>query len=52
MTFFALQAFDPNNPEHVKVIDEINFGNGLPEMRTYKQAEDAGKTVGFKLVTR
>lgn len=36
----------------MKIIDEINFGNGLPEMRTWKQAEDAGKAVGFKLVTR
>jgi len=39
-------------PDHVRVIDEINFGNGLPEMRTWKQAEDAGKAVGFELVTR
>lgn len=36
----------------MRIIDEINFGNGLPEMRTWKQAEDAGKAVGFKLVTR
>lgn len=48
----STKDFDPSNPEHVKVIDEINFGNGLPEMRTWKQAEDAGKAVGFKLVTR
>ncbi len=44
-------AFDPSNPDHVRIIDEINFGNGLPEMRTWKQAEDAGKAVGFELVT-
>ncbi|GFR46821.1 hypothetical protein Agub_g8457 [Astrephomene gubernaculifera] len=42
--------YDASNPEHVKIIDEINFGNGLPEMRTYKEAEDAGKNVGFELV--
>jgi len=42
-------AFDAKNPEHVRIIDEINFGNGLPEMRTYKQAEQAGKTAGFEL---
>jgi len=41
--------FDAKNPEHVRIIDEINFGNGLPEMRTYKQAEQAGKNVGFEL---
>ncbi|PNH06504.1 24-methylenesterol C-methyltransferase 2 [Tetrabaena socialis] len=43
-------AFDAQNPQHVKIIDEINFGNGLPEMRTYTQAEDAGKSVGFEMV--
>lgn len=43
--------FDASNPEHVKIIDEINFGNGLPEMRTYKEAENAGKSVGFELIT-
>lgn len=48
----STKQYDPANPEHVRVIDEINFGNGLPEMRTYTQAEDAGKAVGFKLVTR
>ncbi|KXZ48131.1 hypothetical protein GPECTOR_30g227 [Gonium pectorale] len=42
--------FDAKNAEHVRIIDEINFGNGLPEMRTYKEAEDAGQTVGFELV--
>lgn len=47
----STKDFDANNPEHVRIIDEINFGNGLPEMRTWKQAEDAGKAVGFKLVT-
>jgi len=26
----ATKEFDPNNEEHVRIIDEINFGNGLP----------------------
>ncbi|KAK9812226.1 hypothetical protein WJX73_005226 [Symbiochloris irregularis] len=46
----ATKHYDENNPEHVKIIDEINFGNGLPEMRTYKQAEEAGKIAGLELV--
>ncbi|CAL8460594.1 g123 [Coccomyxa elongata] len=46
----ATKEYDPNNPEHVRIMDEINFGNGLPEMRTYKEAEAAGKHVGFELV--
>lgn len=46
----STKYFDPANPEHVKIIDEINYGNGLPEMRTWKQAEQAGLNVGFELV--
>jgi SAM-dependent methyltransferase len=38
----STKTFNPNDAEHVRIIDEINFGNGLPEMRTYKQAEEAG----------
>ena len=26
----STKMYDPNNPQHVKVIDEINYGNGLP----------------------
>ena len=26
----ATKKFDKNNSEHVRIIDEINFGNGLP----------------------
>ena len=26
----ATKDFDPNDEEHVRIIDEINFGNGLP----------------------
>ncbi|GLI58783.1 hypothetical protein VaNZ11_000539 [Volvox africanus] len=46
----STHKYDPKNPEHVRIIDEINFGNGLPEMRTWKEAENAGKNVGFDLV--
>ena len=26
----ATKMFDPANAEHVRIIDEINYGNGLP----------------------
>ena len=26
----STKKYDPKNPEHVKIIDEINYGNGLP----------------------
>ena len=29
----ATPKFDANNPEHVKIMDEINYGNGLPVRR-------------------
>lgn len=45
------KLFDPTNADHVAIIDQINYGNGLPDMRTYKEAEEAGKKVGFKLVS-
>lgn len=42
--------FDPSNTQHVACVDEIIIGNGLPDMRTWKQAEEAGKAVGFNLL--
>ncbi len=26
----STKKFNPQDPEHVKIMDEINFGNGLP----------------------
>ena len=43
--------FDGANQEHKRIIEEINFGNSLPNMRTWEQAEAAGKKSGFELVT-
>lgn len=43
-------SFDPKNPEHVKAIDDINYGNGLPEMRSAAQCIEAAKNVGFEVV--
>lgn len=46
----STEKYDRNNRDHVRIMDEINFGNGLPEMRTYREAEKAGKDCGFELV--
>ena len=43
--------FDSSNEEHKRIIEEINFGNSLPNMRTWEQAESTGKKSGFELVT-
>ncbi|GAB4820962.1 hypothetical protein N2152v2_008008 [Parachlorella kessleri] len=44
------KRFDGTNKDEQAIIDEIIIGNGLPEMRTWREAEQAGKSVGFKLV--
>ncbi|PRW05872.1 24-methylenesterol C-methyltransferase 2 [Chlorella sorokiniana] len=43
-------AYDPANRRHVAIVDEIIIGNGLPRANTWREAEDAGKSVGFKLL--
>lgn len=47
----STKKYDPSNREHVRIIEEINFGNSLPNMRTWDQAEATGKKAGFDLVT-
>lgn len=42
--------YDAGNRGHVKLIDEIVIGNGLPDMRTWAQAEAAGSSAGFRLI--
>ena len=42
-------AWDPSNPEHRKIAHGIELGDGIPEMRTIKQARDALKKVGFQI---
>jgi hypothetical protein len=32
----ATKAFDPADAEHVRIIDEINYGNGLPARPAYR----------------
>lgn len=47
----STNKYDPKDEEHVRIIEEINFGNSLPNMRTWDEAEATGKKVGFELVT-
>lgn len=37
--------YDDNNKDHKRIIEEINFGNSLPNMRTWNEAEASGKSV-------
>ena len=42
--------YDVNNKGHVAIGDEIIIGNGLPKLNSWKEAEEAGKKVGFRLL--
>lgn len=43
-------AWDPANPEHRKIAHGIELGDGIPEMRTIKQARQALHNVGFEIL--
>jgi sterol 24-C-methyltransferase len=40
-------AWDPSIPSHKALAHEIEFGNGIPEMRPLRQSREALKAVGF-----
>lgn len=42
-------AWDSSNPEHKRIAHGIELGDGIPEMRTIKQARSALKTAGFEI---
>jgi len=42
-------AWDPSIPEHKEIAHRIEIGDGVPEMRTVKQAHRALKNVGFQV---
>jgi sterol 24-C-methyltransferase len=42
-------SWDPSNPEHKALAHEIEFGNGIPQMRPIKEARQALISVGFEI---
>jgi sterol 24-C-methyltransferase len=42
-------AWDAANPEHKALAHEIEFGNGIPEMRPLAKSREALKAVGFSI---
>lgn len=42
--------YDASDKKQVAIIDEIVIGNGLPKANSWKDAEEAGKKVGFQLL--
>eukprot|EP00731_Ephydatia_muelleri_P031592 Em0023g99a len=37
-------------PEHVKIIDEVALGNGLPELRHHSKIKESLLTAGFEII--
>lgn len=46
----STNKYDSSNATHAKIIDEICYGNALPDLRTYKEAVEAAKEVGFEVL--
>ncbi|ONM52337.1 sterol methyltransferase1 [Zea mays] len=42
--------YDPNNATHKRIKDEIELGNGLPDIRSTRQCLQAVKDAGFEVV--
>nr|AGT17353.1 sterol methyltransferase [Saccharum hybrid cultivar R570] len=42
--------YDPNNSTHKRIKDEIELGNGLPDIRSTRQCLQAVKDAGFEVV--
>lgn len=43
-------AFDPHNQEHVKIKEDIEIGNGVPDMRTQTVLLEAIRKSGFEIL--
>jgi len=43
-------AYDPQNKSHQRIKEEVELGNGLPDIRSTKQVLEALKTAGFEIV--
>eukprot|EP00754_Rhynchopus_humris_P017950 Rhum_TRINITY_DN14588_c21_g1::Rhum_TRINITY_DN14588_c21_g1_i1::g.96097::m.96097/K00559/E2.1.1.41, SMT1, ERG6; sterol 24-C-methyltransferase len=48
--WIATPFYDAKNATHQEIMTEIEYGNGLPPVRTRDQVLAAAKAVGFKLV--
>uniref|UniRef100_A0ACD5TQH7 Uncharacterized protein n=1 Tax=Avena sativa TaxID=4498 RepID=A0ACD5TQH7_AVESA len=42
--------YDPNNANHKRIKDEIELGNGLPDIRSTQQCLQAVKDAGFEVI--
>lgn len=48
--WLATDKFEASNAQHVKIMDDIIYGNSLPDMRNVAQALEAAKKAGFEVV--
>jgi len=43
-------GFDRNNPEHLRIKREIEFGNGIADLKTTEQCKDALREAGYEII--
>eukprot|EP01065_Artemidia_motanka_P044709 TRINITY_DN640_c0_g1_i2.p1 TRINITY_DN640_c0_g1~~TRINITY_DN640_c0_g1_i2.p1 ORF type:complete len:384 (+),score=141.77 TRINITY_DN640_c0_g1_i2:61-1152(+) len=48
--WITAQDYDAGNAEHNEILKEIEYGNGLPPLRTPADVRKAAEAVGFKMV--
>jgi len=49
--WLTTKNYDSKNEEHVRIARQIEYGNGLPPLRSVEDALKAAKAVGFELVS-
>jgi len=49
--WITAKDYDANNKEHQRILTEIEYGNGLPKIRSLEHALKAAQAVGFKVVS-
>jgi len=49
--WLSTAAYDKANPEHQQVLTEIEYGDGLPPIRSLADALKAARTVGFNVIS-
>jgi len=49
--WLTTKNYDPTNKEHKKAIDDLEYGNALPPLRTEALVREAAESVGFEVAS-
>lgn len=48
--WITAKDYDPNNAEHREILTEVEYGNGLPPIRSPEDVRKAAEAVGFRII--